>query len=383
MNYSFPDINLLELHNTTNNFMDREYVQAMAEELSSTLEAFKLKGKITDIRMTPFAVLFDVMPDPGESIKSFKNSRIDLEVHMASPVEIVGIGERQYTIGLAIKNWDRAIIGLRDIMETKEFKNNNMVIPVAGGMDVLGKPFIFDLAQTPHLLVAGATGSGKSVFLNDIIMSILYTRTPAEVQMVMIDPKMVELGAYNGIPHLYIPVIYDSKKALSALRSIEKEMMRRYEMFTPLGVKDIESYNSIVSPEEKLYRIVIIIDEYMEMMMEAPDELEDMVKRLSRLARASGIHLVMATQRPSSKVITPEIKANIPCRASFTVVDWRESKTILDRTGAERLLGDGDMLYSSAESAVPTHAQAAYVSNQEVDRVIASIKEITIHNDQQ
>jgi S-DNA-T family DNA segregation ATPase FtsK/SpoIIIE len=374
MSYSFPDIELLELHNTTNNFMDREYVQAMAEELSSTLEAFKLKGKITDIRMTPFAVLFDVMPDPGESIKSFKNSRIDLEVHMASPVEIVGIGERQYTIGLAIKNWDRAIIGLRDIMQTNEFKNNTFTIPVAGGMDVLGKPFIFDLAQTPHLLVAGATGSGKSVFLNDIIMSIIYTRTPDEVQLVMIDPKMVELGAYNGIPHLYMPVIYDSKKALSALSVLDKEMMRRYEVFASQGVKDIESYNNLVPAAEKLYRIVIIIDEYMEMMMEAPDELEELVKRVSRLARASGIHLVMATQRPSAKVITPEIKANIPCRASFTVVDWRESKTILDRTGAERLLGDGDMLYSSAESAVPTHAQAAYVSNQEVDRVIEKVK---------
>lgn len=374
MNYSFPDINLLELHNTTNNFMDREYVQAMAEELSSTLEAFKLKGKITDIRMTPFAVLFDVMPDPGESIKSFKNSRIDLEVHMASPVEIVGIGERQYTIGLAVKNWDRAVIGLRDIMETKEFRENDYIIPIASGMDVLGKPFIFDLAQTPHLLVAGATGSGKSVFLNDIIMSIIYNRTPDEVRLVMIDPKMVELGAYNGIPHMYTPVIYDAKKALSALQVIDKEMMHRYEIFASLGVKDIETYNNMVNESDKLFRIVIVIDEYMEMMMEAPDELEDMVRRISRLARASGIHLVMATQRPSAKIITPEIKANIPCRASFTVVDWRESKTILDRTGAERLLGDGDMLYSSAESAVPTHAQAAFVSNQEVDKVIEAIK---------
>jgi S-DNA-T family DNA segregation ATPase FtsK/SpoIIIE len=189
----------------------------------------------------------------------------------------------------------------------------------------------------------------------------------------MIDPKMVELSVFNNIPHMYMPVIYDARNALSAMSKIDDEMMRRYEVFASKGVKDIESYNRVVDDSDRLSRIVIIIDEYMEMIMEAPDELEDLVKRISRIARAAGIHLVMATQRPSSNIITPEIKANIPCRASFTVVDWRESKTILDRTGAERLLGDGDMLYSSTESSEPTHAQAAYVSDQEVDRVIAEI----------
>lgn len=374
MNYAFPNLDLLEYHNTENNLTDREYVQEMAQELSSTMEALKLKGRVTDTRMTPFAVLFDVMPDPGESIKSFKNNRVDIEVHMASPVEIVGIGERQYTIGLAVKNWDRVVIGLRDIMETREFKDNDYAIPIAAGMDVIGKPFVFDLARTPHLLVAGATGSGKSVFLNDIIMSVIFARTPEEVRFVMIDPKMVELGGFNDIPHMYLPVIYDAKDALSALNEIDEEMMRRYEVFSAVGVKDIGSYNSKVQEAARLYRIIIVIDEYMEMMMEAPNELEGLIKRISRLARASGIHLVLATQRPSADIITSEIKANIPCRASFTVVDWRESKTILDRTGAERLLGEGDMLFSSAESAVPIHAQAAFVSDKEVDKVIEAIR---------
>ena len=374
MVYLFPDIELLEHHNTKTRFTDGDYVEAMAQELSSTLEAFKVKGTITDIRMTPFAVLFDIVPDPGVSVKIFHNLRVDLEVHMASPVEIVSMGEKKFTIGLAIKNWERPLIGLRDIMETREFKENNYVLPVAAGMDVLGKPFIFDLVEAPHLLVAGTTGSGKSTFLNSIILSILFTRTPEQVRLMMIDPKRIELTAYNSIPHMLMPVITDSREAFKGLAWIEDEMKRRYDIFSTKGVKNLASYNQLPSTP-KMPRIVIIVDEYMEMMFHAPIELENSIKRLSRLARAAGIHLVLATQRPSSDVITNDIKTNLPCRASFTVVDWRESKTILDRTGAERLLGNGDMLYSAAESAVPIHAQAAYVSYEEVDRVITSIRE--------
>lgn len=299
MAYKFPSIELLELHNTKNKFTDREYVQAMAEELATTLDSFKVKARITDVRMTPFAVLFDVMPDPGVSVKTFRNLRTDLEVHMASPVEIASIGEQKYTIGLAIKTWDRPTIGLREIMESNDFKNGGYELPIAAGMDVLGKPFSFDLAQTPHLLVAGTTGSGKSVFLNDVIMSLIYTKTPDELKLVMIDPKMVELSSYNGIPHLLMPVVYDSKKALSAMQWIDNEMMHRYEVFAQIGVKNIESFNSRVPDADKVPRIVVIIDEYMEMMFEAPKELEEMINRIARLARAAGIHLVMATQRPS------------------------------------------------------------------------------------
>ena len=373
MGYRFPSLDLLKFYNPKNNFTNREYVQAMGEELSSVLESFKVKCRITDIRMTPFAVLFDVMPDPGVSVKTFRNLRVDLEVHMASPVEIVSIGEKKYTIGLAIKNWVRPTIGLRDIMESEDFRKNNCILPIAAGMDVLGKPFVFDLAATPHLLVAGTTGSGKSTFLNAIVLSLIYTKAPEDVRFLMIDPKGVELTAYNSTPYMLMPVITDSVKALSAMKWVDDEMRKRYNTFSGYGVKNIESYNEAVPAENRLPRIVVIVDEYMEMMFQAPKELEMYITSLSRLARASGIHLVLATQRPSSDVITSDIKANIPCRASFTVVDWRESKTILDRTGAERLLGNGDMLYSAAESSIPIHAQASYVSYEEVDRVIESI----------
>lgn len=373
MGYRFPSLDLLKFYNPKNNFTNREYVQAMGEELSSVLESFKVKCRITDIRMTPFAVLFDVMPDPGVSVKTFRNLRVDLEVHMASPVEIVSIGDKKYTIGLAIKNWVRPTIGLRDILESEDFRRNECILPIAAGMDVLGKPFIFDLAATPHLLVAGTTGSGKSTFLNDIVMSIVYTKAPEDVRFLMIDPKGVELTAYNNIPYMLMPVITESGKALAAMKWVDEEMRRRYNTFSGYGVKTIEAYNAAVPADSRLPRIVVVVDEYMEMMFHAPKDLEMYIASLSRLARASGIHLVLATQRPSSDVITSDIKANIPCRASFTVVDWRESKTILDRTGAERLLGNGDMLFSAADSSVPIHAQASYVSYEEVDQVIASI----------
>ncbi len=373
MGYRFPSLDLLKFYNPKNNFTNREYVQAMGEELSSVLESFKVKCRITDIRMTPFAVLFDVMPDPGVSVKTFRNLRVDLEVHMASPVEIVSIGDKKYTIGLAIKNWVRPTIGLRDILESEDFRKNECILPIAAGMDVLGKPFIFDLAATPHLLVAGTTGSGKSTFLNDIVMSIVYTKAPEDVRFLMIDPKGVELTAYNNIPYMLMPVITESGKALAAMKWVDEEMRRRYNTFSGYGVKTIEAYNAAVPADSRLPRIVVVVDEYMEMMFHAPKDLEMYIASLSRLARASGIHLVLATQRPSSDVITSDIKANIPCRASFTVVDWRESKTILDRTGAERLLGNGDMLFSAADSSVPIHAQASYVSYEEVDQVIASI----------
>ena len=373
MEYNFPSLELLKYYNPKNDFTNREYVQNMGKKLAAVFESFKINCKITETRMTPFAVLFDVMPDPGVSVKTFRNLRLDLEVHMTLPIEIVSTGDQKYTVGVALKNWERPVIGLRDIMNTKAFKDNKYILPVAAGMNVLGEPFVFDLATTPHLLVAGTTGSGKSTFLNDIILSILYTRTPEEVNFIMIDPKGVELNAYRPIPHMAKSIVRTPDKALKVFKWVDKEMVNRYDKFAALGVKNIDDFNNKVPKTEKLPRIVIIVDEYMEMMFEASKEVEEYIKRLSRLARASGMHLVLATQRPSSDVITGAIKANIPCRASFTVVDWRESKTIIDRTGAERLLGNGDMLFSLAESAVPVHCQAAYVSYDEVDKVIEAV----------
>lgn len=375
MAYSYPTIDLLKHHNSITKFSNNEYVQEMTESLKRFMKVFKLHGDIVDIRVTPFTVMFDIAPQSGVSFKEFKNLKLDMEVNFGSPVEIVSSKDK-YTIGIAIKDWKRPIIGFRNIMESKEFVENKYKLPIAAGMDVLGKPFIFDLAETPHLLVAGTTGSGKSTFLNDIIMSIVYNKTPAQVRFVMIDVKRIEMGPYDPIPHMLLPVVKDRKKAMAAFRWLEEEMMRRYKLFSTIDVRKIETYNeAAIKSNELAYmpRIVFIVDEYMELMFDSSKEMEEIIKHISRSARAVGIHLVLATQRPTRDVITPGIKANIPCRASFTVVDWRESKTIIDRTGAERLLGEGDMLFSLAESATPVHAQAAFVSEQEVDNVIAEL----------
>lgn len=374
MSYVFPKMDVLKNYDSETKFSDYDKVNAMADQLSSIFQIFGVDCKITDATATPFAALYDILPDQGVSVKKFRALRIDLELWMASPVEIVGIGEEKVRIGLAIKNLERPIVGLKSIMDTKEFNENKYKLPIAGGLDILGSPFVFDLADTPHLLVAGATGSGKSTFMNDIILSILYTRTPEEVQMIMIDPKMVELTAYNGIPHLIRPVITDTQKSLEALKWIENEMMRRYDLFSEHQVRTFDAYNQKVITEKKLPRIVLIVDEYMEMMIADPITTEKIVKHLASASRAVGIHLILATQRPSKKVITNSIKTNIPTRASFTVVDGRESRVIIDRTGAERLLGNGDMIYSKGDATDPIHAQAAFVDLDEIDRVIADIK---------
>ncbi len=373
MKYEFPDINRLQYHNSKNKFTDEVFVKDLSERLRATLDDFGVKAEVTGYRMNPCAVLFDVVPEMGVAVKEFRHLRLEMEYYLASPVEIVNIGEKQFTIGIAVKNLERPVIGLRDIMESDAFRNNDYILPIACGMNVTGTPFVFDLAATPHILVAGTTGSGKSTFLNSIILSIIYTKTPSEVQFIMIDPKRVEFECYNQIPFMANRVISDPLDAIDVLKWVDSEMMHRYDLLSEYGVKNIDSYNEKVSGDDKLPRIVIIVDEYMDMMISAPKELENQIKRLARLARASGIHLVLATQRPSAKVITSDIKANIPCRGSFTVVDGRESRSIIDRTGAERLLGNGDMLFSTSDSGEPKHIQACYVSYNEIDSVIHSI----------
>lgn len=373
MKYAKPSTQLLEYHNESTKFTNRDYVKALGEDLSKTLQAYKVDAVVKDCRMTPLAAMFDVIPGAGVSIKAFRTLRSELELWLASPVEIMETGSDTYTIGIAIKNWNESpTVGLREILESDAFKKNDYELPIAAGVNVMGKPFVFDLAAQTHLLIAGTTGSGKSVFLNDLIMSLIYSKGPEEVKFAMVDPKRVELCAYNSIPHMLMPVISETKKAMALMNWIDAEMDDRYQKFADAGVRKLEDYNAKVSGI-KLPRIVIVVDEYMEMMFKAPKELENHISRISRMARAAGIHLVLATQRPSADVVTSSIKSNIPCRASFTVLDWRESKTILDRTGAERLLGNGDMLFSSADAAVPIHAQAAYITGEEVDRVVENI----------
>ena len=372
MGYNKPPITLLNYHNGKSRCEDPVYAEDLARKVSSTLLAFKVEGTVTNIRMSPFSVSLDIVPDFGVSIKSFKSLRQDLEVQLGLPIEIVSIGEEQFTICIAVKTWDRSMVGLREVMESDEFKNSDAVIPIATGMDVLGKAFVFDLASTPHLLVAGCTGSGKSVFLNDLILSVLYTKTPEEVKLILFDPKKVEFGPYKGIPHLLFDPISETKDAHWAFQWTEDEMLKRYQKFSEIGVKDIDGYNEKAG--EKLPRIIVIIDEYMEMMFESPKEMEEIITRLARLARAAGIHLVLSTQRATTNVITGSIKANIPCRASFTMVDARETKTIAERTGGGKLLGEGDMLFSASDASGSSHIQTAYVTYKEIDDVIDFVR---------
>ena len=369
----FP-LKLLGDYHIESKYTNRDFAKSMADELSENLTAFKVGAVIKDIHMTPFAIMFDVVPDVGVSVKKFKDLRVDLEVRLGAPVEIENYGDQQYTIKIAMKNWSRPIVGLKSILESKEFNDSEYILPIAAGMDVMGRPFVFDLAETPHLLVAGCTGSGKSTFLNDLILSILYSKPSSEVKMVMIDPKGVELVTYNGIPYLYGPVVTSLEQAIDSLNMIADMMNKRYQMFSKVTARDIDSYNARVPEKDRVPRIVIIVDEYMDMMLNNPKDVEASVGTIARMGRAAGIHLVLSTQRPSTDIVTGQIKANIPCRASFTVVDKRESKIIIDRTGAERLMGNGDMIYSATDIAIPVHAQAAYVSYKEVDSVIDFVR---------
>lgn len=373
MNKSYP-ITLLTTRSEDTEFNDAVFAQKMQDVLSDNLKAYDVDATIKDSRMTPFTIMFDVEPAPGVSVKKIKDLRVDLELRLGSPVEVVNSGE-QFTIQIALKSILRPIVGLRSILESDEFTDNNYKLPVAVGMDVLGKPFVFDLADAPHMLVAGTTGSGKSTFLNALILSLMYVKTPNEIQFIMVDPKRVELGPYNGIPYLMMPVVTSPKQALFTLNATKGEMDRRYRLFESRKHRDIDAFNDDPSVQEKIPRIIVIVDEYADMIESSHKELEKTVTYLTQKGRAAGIHLILSTQMPSSDIITPIIKANLPCRASFTVVDGRESKTIIDRTGAERLIGNGDMLYSATESSSPVHAQAAYVSCAEVDSVIDYLKE--------
>ena len=369
----FP-INLLSEYQTDTKSSNRDYAKEKANLLSENLDAFKVGATITQVRNTPFAVLCDLVPDEGVSVKKIKDLRVDLEVRLGLPVEIVSLGEQRFTVKIALKEWSRPVIGLRKVLESEDFMTNEYKLPIAAGMDVMGNPFVFDLAETPHLLVAGCTGAGKSTFLNDLILSLIYSRSPKEVKFLMIDPKGVELVPYNGIPHMQKSVVTDVKDAIELLQTISTVSRERFDLFGEENARDIDAYNAKMPEGEKIPRVVIIVDEFMDMMKASPKEVEGVIKALASSGRATGIHLVLSTQRPSSDVVTSSIKGNIPCRASFVVVDKRESKIIIDRTGAERLLGNGDMLYSATESSKPIHAQASYVSYEDVDKVLRHLR---------
>lgn len=350
-----------------------------AEVLRETLSEFSIEAEVTGIRKGPVITMFEILPAHGVKISKITNLSDNIALRLAaSSVRIVAPIPGKHAVGIEVPNDKRAIVSLREIIENESFRTAKMEIPVALGKNISGEVQFADLTQTPHLLIAGATGSGKSVCVNAIILSILYRRSPEDVKLILIDPKIVELKLYNDIPHLLTPVITEPKRAFQALQFCICEMERRYSILDKGGVRDVRSYNKRIKErnlaQDKLPYIVVVIDEFADLMATTGKELEATLARLAAMARAVGIHLVLATQRPSIDVITGLIKANIPSRIAFMVASKFDSRIIIDMVGAEKLLGRGDMLYSGAQDPFPVRMQGAFVSEEEVERAVEHVK---------
>ena len=348
-----------------------------ARLLEETLNSFGVSAKVTQVSRGPVITRYELHPAPGVKVSRIVSLADDIALNLAAPsVRIEAPIPGKAAVGIEVPNRDISPVYLREVLESEEFIYHPSRIAVALGKDIAGKNIIADIAQMPHLLIAGATGSGKSVCINALILSILYKASPQEVKMIMIDPKMVELNQYNGIPHLLIPVVTNPKKAAGALNWAVQEMTSRYNLFADKGVRDIDDYNmSVETPDERLPQMLVIIDELSDLMMVAPAEVEDAVCRLAQMARAAGIHLIIATQRPSVDVITGLIKANIPSRIAFAVSSQVDSRTILDMGGAEKLLGRGDMLFYPVGANKPIRVQGSFVTAKEVESVVNYIKQ--------
>ncbi|MFZ7119762.1 MAG: DNA translocase FtsK [Eubacteriaceae bacterium] len=376
INYTFPPIELLKT--TINNSMnDKKEIVNNAKILEKTLSDFGVKAKVSEVSMGPTVTRYELQPEPGVKVSKIVNLSNDLALSMAtSSVRIEAPIPGKAAVGIEVPNKDKAVVNVREVIANDNFKLHKSKICFALGKKLSGSIVVGDLAQMPHLLIAGATGSGKSVCINSIIISILYKASPEEVKLILIDPKMVELNNYNGIPHLLIPVVTDPKQASGALNWAIKEMTERYKIFKDNKVRDITRYNEVMKDKQKdlMPKIVIIIDELADLMMVSPREVENSICRLAQLARAAGIHLVLATQRPSVDVITGLIKANVPSRISFAVSSMTDSRTILDMGGAEKLLGRGDMLYSPVGESKPIRIQGTFISDHEVERVVKYVK---------
>lgn len=349
--------------------------------LEDTLDSFGVKAKVIQVSRGPAITRYEIQPPQGVKVSRIVSLADDIALSMAAPdVRIEAPIPGKAAVGIEVPNKEISMIHLREILESREFLESSSKVSVALGRDIAGNPVIADLVKMPHLLIAGATGSGKSVCLNILIASILFKASPDEVKILMIDPKMVELTTYNGIPHLVSPVVTDLKKAATSLRWAVREMERRYEIFAAAGVRDVARYNRMLksreqeAEERQMPLIVVIIDELADLMMLAPADVEDAICRLAQMARATGIHLVVATQRPSVDVITGLIKANIPSRISFAVSAQVDSRTILDMAGAEKLLGKGDMLFSPVGASKPVRLQGAYLSDREVEALVNFLK---------
>ncbi len=376
VSYVYPKLSLLNKPKTVSGDK-REEMRRIAEKLISVLDDFGVKAKLMQVTQGPTVTRYEIQPDTGVKLSKIVGLADDIALNLAVSTVLVAAVPGKAAVGIEIPNNTVSAVSIREILEANEFKNAKSKLTVALGKDIGGNVVVGDIAKMPHLLIAGATGSGKSVCINTMIMSILYKASPEDIKMIMIDPKVVELGVYNGIPHLLVPVVTEPKKAAGALNWAVTEMMRRYELFKDTGVRKLESYNKLMESTggEKIPQLVVIIDELADLMMVAAKEVEDYIVRLTQLARAAGIYLIIATQRPSVDVITGLIKANVPSRIAFAVSSQVDSRTILDKGGAEKLLGRGDMLYHPSGSRAATRVQGAFVDDSEIEKVLEFIKE--------
>lgn len=377
--YQFPPLNLLAKAKPSQKGMSERDLKETAMKLQKTLESFGVGVSVTNISCGPSVTRYELQPEQGVKVSKITGLADDIKLNLAAAdVRIEAPIPGKAAVGIEVPNKENTAVMFRDLIDSKEFKEHPSDIAFAVGKDIGGQTIVTDIGKMPHLLIAGATGSGKSVCINTLIMSILYKAKPSDVRLIMVDPKVVELSVYNGIPHLLIPVVTDPKKASAALNWAVMEMTERYSKFAELGVRDIKGYNEKIKTVEefnderyqKLPQIVIIVDELADLMMVAPGEVEDAICRLAQMARAAGLHLIIATQRPSVNVITGLIKANIPSRIAFSVSSAIDSRTIIDGSGAEKLLGKGDMLFFPSGYPKPVRVQGAFVSDKEVSAVV-------------
>ena len=377
--YIYPPIDLLGKDPQTGNGGNRTEMIENAKKLESTLKSFGVDAKVIQISKGPTVTRYELSPSQGVKVSKIVNLADDIALNLAaSGIRIEAPIPGKAAVGIEVPNKETQSVYMRTLLESDAFKEHQSKLAFALGQDIAGNPVVTDIAKMPHLLIAGATGSGKSVCINTLITSILYKADPKEVKLLLVDPKVVELSVYNGIPHLLIPVVTDPKKASSALNWAVREMLQRYNDFAAHGVRDIKGFNKMMEDKGdekgKMPQIVIIIDELADLMMAAPGEVEDAICRLAQMARAAGMHLIIATQRPSVDVITGVIKANIPSRLAFAVSSGIDSRTILDMVGAEKLLGKGDMLFYPSGQSKPSRLQGAFVTDQEVEAIVDFLK---------
>ena len=377
-NYETPPVELLKQGSNKATKGSKKALTDTATKLQKTLYSFGVSAKVENVSVGPVITRYELKPAEGVRVSKIAKLADDIALNLAAEsIRIEAPIPGKQAVGIEIPNKEKEIVPLRDIIDSEEFKDSKSKLSFALGKSVSGDNVITDIAKMPHVLIAGSTGSGKSVCINTLITSILYKAKPSEVKLIMVDPKVVELSVYNGIPHLLIPVVTDPKKAAGALAWAVQEMVNRYSLFAQKNVRDIKGYNAQLDKEGvdgKLPQIVIIVDELADLMMVSPKDVEDAICRLAQMARAAGMHLVIATQRPSVDVITGIIKANIPSRIAFAVSSQVDSRTILDSVGAEKLLGKGDMLFYPSGASKATRVQGAFISDGDVEKIVDFLK---------